>query len=102
MDNHKQRFKPVQSFIRSTRNLPHWQLPGSVYFVTMIVEPGIEFTDEERDVILRACQYWEGKKLVLYAVVVMPDHVHILMQPMEIKTGKTFVPNVKERKQIEF
>jgi hypothetical protein len=94
---HKAGFLPVRSFVKSKRKLPHWQLPGSVYFVTLAAKPGIEFTNEERDVILGACRYWERKKLTLHAAVVMPDHVHLLMQPLEIQTtrsGRTIVPIV--------
>ena len=99
--NVKASFPPVHSFLKSKRKLPHLQSPGSVYFITLSANTGVEFTGEERDIILGACRYWEGKKLTLHAAVVMPDHVHLLMQPLEtqaVTNARATVP-VAQRKR---
>jgi AICAR transformylase/IMP cyclohydrolase PurH/REP element-mobilizing transposase RayT len=66
------------------RNLPHIQTPGKVYFVTFRLKEEGELSPEERTVVFDACHYWDGKKLDLHAVVVMPDHVHLLLTPREV------------------
>ena len=83
-------FQPVQAFKCTKRNLPHWQLPGSVYFITWRCLTGKTLTPEERTVTLDAIRYWHGIKWQLYAAVVMPDHVHALAQPLYQPTEGTF------------
>ncbi len=75
-------FQPVQSFQASRRNLPHWQEPGSVYFITWRYKTGNTLSPEERAITLKTLRYWDGIKWTLYAAVIMPDHVHILAQPL--------------------
>jgi len=41
-------FQPVQAFQYTQRNLPHWQLPGSVYFITWRCLTGKTLYPEER------------------------------------------------------
>lgn len=73
---------PVQSFKITKRTLPHWQEPGSVYFLTWRCTGGKVLAPEERTVALESLRYWDGCKWTLYAAVVMPDHVHALVQPL--------------------
>jgi REP element-mobilizing transposase RayT len=54
---------------------------GSTYFVTFRVKEGT-LSEEERSLVLEACRYWHQRKWKLYAAVVMPDHVHLLVQPL--------------------
>jgi len=75
---------PVQEFTTQKRKLPHWQSPGKVFFITVSATSGIEFSPEDRDVILNNCLFWHNKKYILYAVVVMSDHVHMLLQPQPL------------------
>ena len=75
---------PVQSFKITRRYLPHWQLPGSVYFITWRCKDGEVLSSEDRTIILQALQYWDGHKWTLYAAVIMPDHVHALVQPLAL------------------
>ena len=73
---------PVSSELRTTRrNLPHWQVGGAAYFVTFRVKKGI-LSEDERSLVLSACLHWQQRQWRLYAVVVMPDHVHLLAQPL--------------------
>ncbi|MFQ5817893.1 MAG: transposase [Terriglobia bacterium] len=73
---------PVSSEIQIThRNLPHWQQGGATYFVTFRVKRGT-LSEEERRLVLAACLHWHQRKWRLYAAVVMPDHAHLLAQPL--------------------
>jgi putative transposase len=73
---------PVQSFKITRRNLPHWQQPGKVYFLTWRCKKGEILSPEERTITLGALKYWDGRKWTLYAAVIMSDHVHVLVQPL--------------------
>jgi putative transposase len=83
-------FQPVQSFQITRRNLPHWQEPGKVYFITWRCQKGKSLSPEERTTTLQAICHWDNQKWTLYAAVVLPDHVHVLAQPLLQDDGGTF------------
>ncbi|WP_287267377.1 MULTISPECIES: transposase [unclassified Moorena] len=66
----------------SQRNLPHWELAGAIYFVTFSTWEKLELTPEARQVVLDSCLFFNNQRYKTYAVVIMPDHVHWLMQPL--------------------
>jgi REP element-mobilizing transposase RayT len=80
----KDRLKPVFQFKVTRRNLPHFELPGSVYFLTFSTTKRFILSDSAKDVVLSSFHFHNGKKYVLYACIVMDDHVHCILQPMEI------------------
>ncbi len=69
------------------RNLPHFQIGGSTYFITFRVASGT-LSAEERRIVLDACKHWHGVKMELRAATVMPDHVHLLLSPFEAEDGR--------------
>lgn len=73
---------PVERFTTTRRNLPHWQAPGAVYFVTWRVLGQQVPGDEDRTIALDAIRFWDARKWFLYAAVVMPDHTHVLARPL--------------------
>src|SRR5262249_49272633 len=75
-------YDPISEFQITQRRLPHWQSPGSVYFVTTRTQDNRQFTDPDRDIIFQTVKYHAGTKYDLYAVVVMPDHLHLLIKPL--------------------
>ncbi len=80
--------RPIDGETQTWRNLPHFQTPGRTYFVTFrLQQKGTTLTPPERDIAFDACCYWDGKKLTLHGVVVMPDHVHLLITPLETSRG---------------
>jgi putative transposase len=83
-------FQPVQSFQITRRNLSHWQEQGRIYFITWRCLTGKTLNSEERTITLEAIRHWQGIKWQLYAAVIMPDHVHVLAQPLSLPTGGTF------------
>jgi thiamine-phosphate pyrophosphorylase len=62
------------------RRLPHWTRDGSTYFVTFRVSEG-ELQASDRKIVLDHVRHGAGKFYGLAAAVVMPDHVHLLLQP---------------------
>jgi valyl-tRNA synthetase len=73
--------------VRTRRNLPHWSMGGSTYFVTFRSRTA-HLTPEERRHVLDACLHWHGDRLHLHLAVVMPDHVHMLLSPARKEDGE--------------
>src|SRR2546423_15508139 len=67
------------------RNLPHWEAGGSIYFVTFRSIRG-PLPDEALELLERRIYEGHDKWYRLFAGVIMPDHVHFIIQP--IPTGK--------------
>lgn len=83
-------FQPVHAFKVTRRNLPHWQEPGRVYFITWRCRPTQRLSVEERTITLSTIRYWDTLKWTVYTAVVLPDHVHILAQPLPKQAGGVF------------
>ena len=68
-----------------SRNLPHWELKGSTYFISFRVDSkrGKPFLNEGAAKLMIATLHrYNQKKYILHAFVVMPDHVHIIIKPI--------------------
>ncbi|OGN99158.1 MAG: hypothetical protein A2Y58_01100 [Chloroflexi bacterium RBG_13_51_52] len=77
------KLKPVKEFRIHKRNLPHWEHPGSVYFITFKAASGYELVDAAKDIIFNTIRHHADKKYKLYGCVVMKTHVHIVLSPLE-------------------
>jgi REP element-mobilizing transposase RayT len=76
-------FESVGEFSRYRRHLPHLQLPGSVYFCTASTKFRNSLSPAERDLVYDAIQFHRDRKYELFASVVMPDHFHLILRPLE-------------------
>ncbi|MBI4330337.1 MAG: transposase [Chloroflexi bacterium] len=74
---------PLKEFRAYQRKLPHWEQPGSLYFVTFNTSDGFVLSDEAKDLVFGAVKFHSGKKYELHALVVMDTHVHLVAQPSE-------------------
>jgi hypothetical protein len=54
-------FQPVQGFKITKRNLPHWQEPGSVYFITWRSKDGVVLNARERSIALESVRFGTKK-----------------------------------------
>ncbi|QOV90449.1 thiamine phosphate synthase [Humisphaera borealis] len=63
------------------RRLPHWTLAGSAYFITFRVDSG-ELSEAERTIVLTHIREGHEKFYFLIGTVVMPDHVHAVLEPI--------------------
>ncbi len=63
------------------RNLPHWEAGGSVYFVTFRSIRGT-LPDAALERVEKRIYIGHGKFFRLYLGVIMPDHVHLIIQPL--------------------
>jgi putative transposase len=84
----KDRLKPIGADLIQTRRwLPHWQQGGATYFVTFrtaTVEPSTDL----RSVVLSGVRHFDDRRYTLWATVVMPDHAHLLLAPLEQESGQ--------------
>jgi thiamine-phosphate pyrophosphorylase len=62
------------------RHMPHWRLAGSVYFITFRAVAR-DLGPEDRAIVLNHIRSGDGKYYTLFAAVIMPDHVHVLLRP---------------------
>jgi len=72
-------FQPVQEFRTYRRNLPHWEQPGSFYFITFRTNKKFVLPEETRNIVVDSIKYHNCKKYTLYACVIMPDHAHLIL-----------------------
>jgi putative transposase len=65
------------------RKLPHWRETGATYFVTWRLHPRQqELGGAEREIVATQIQRDQSKRYEMYAYVVMNDHVHVLVHPL--------------------
>jgi putative transposase len=65
------------------RRLPHWELDGAVYFVTFNTWEKLELESRAKQIILDACLFFNRSRYQLFALVIMNDHVHLIIQPWQ-------------------
>ena len=63
------------------RRLPHFERPWAKYAVTWSTHERRLLSDTERDLVLQTILNGHEKNYELYAACVMPDHVHLLIEP---------------------
>jgi alanyl-tRNA synthetase/REP element-mobilizing transposase RayT len=67
--------------LHSKRNLPHFERPWAKYAITFTTSKRAPLSAEARQIVLDCLLYWNGRRYQLYAASVMPDHVHMLIEP---------------------
>jgi REP element-mobilizing transposase RayT len=83
----------------SKRRLPHFERPWEKYAIAFSTCERRPLSPRERDIVLRSAVHaHEHGQCELYVACVMPDHVHLLLEP-QIKgdmDGKTFFWSLSE------
>ncbi len=70
------------------RRLPHFEQPWAIYFLTFTTRDHRVLSPESRTVVLNALRHFHGQRYELFAACVMPDHVHLLLQPWIKETNE--------------
>ena len=74
------------------RRLPHFERPWAKYMVSFTTQDRRQLSPKARDIVLKSLLFGhEQRRYQLYAVCVMPDHVHFLLEPQikeQEKDGK--------------
>ncbi|MFO1487177.1 MAG: primosomal protein N' [Verrucomicrobiota bacterium] len=77
--------------------MPHFEIPGKTYHVTWRTRGNLKLSPEACQKTLDACVHWHGRKMRCYLACVMPDHVHLLIQPLPVqKSVSTEVHSLSE------
>jgi alanyl-tRNA synthetase/REP element-mobilizing transposase RayT len=63
------------------RRLPHFERPWGKYMVTFSTHENSVLSPEARDIVLGSLLHGAQQRYELYAACVMPDHVHLLIEP---------------------
>jgi REP element-mobilizing transposase RayT len=68
------------------RTLPHLQRNSKPHFITFVTDRRTILPDCVRDIVLASCLHDRGSRYELHAAVVMPDHVHLILTPLNDMT----------------
>src|SRR5688572_24832308 len=72
------------------RRLPHYQSDHMSYFVTFCTEKRWVLPPTARDINLEHLVREHRRKAFIHTTIVMPDHVHIVMSPLERPDGAAY------------
>jgi REP element-mobilizing transposase RayT len=72
------------------RNLPHIQKSDAAHFITFRTKDDFILPPAARDLVLQHCLHDNGTLIQVHAVVVMPDHVHLLFTALRDETGESY------------
>src|SRR5205807_1240244 len=72
--------------IYSKRRLPHFERPWSKYAITFSTVERRTLSPAARNIVLDCILHWGRLRYELYAACVMPDHVHMLIEPAVSET----------------
>jgi RecG-like helicase/REP element-mobilizing transposase RayT len=70
------------------RHLPHFERPWAKYAVTFSTKGKRPLSEAARGIVLDSLLHWNGRRYELHAACVMPDHVHMLLEPAMKETTK--------------
>jgi len=65
----------------SRRRLPHFEKPWAIYAVTIRTKKDHCLSPKARTTVLNSLRQFHNKRYEMFAACVMPDHVHLLIQP---------------------
>src|SRR5207249_2484148 len=68
----------------------HFQSDFRSYFVTFITKDRWILPPVARDIVIKHVLFDHGRRMSLYAAVVMPEHVHVIVTPGTDATGLSF------------
>jgi hypothetical protein len=70
----------------SRRRLPHFEKPWAMYTVTIGTKKKRCLSPKARTIVLNSLRHFHDERYELFAACVMPDHVHLLLQPWPKET----------------
>jgi REP element-mobilizing transposase RayT len=87
------------------RNLPHYRAAQAIYFVTWRRRlDQADISEMERYEVVASLRWFEGRRYRLHGYVVMNDHVHVMVEPIQdwklqkiLHSWKSFTANKLQR-----
>ena len=86
----------MQRIYEYRRRLPHFQSDSKVIFVTFATYRRWTLPEPARAICLEAILQGNGKRFVLHAAVVMPDHVHVVFTPLADDNGPFSIAGIMQ------
>jgi RecG-like helicase/REP element-mobilizing transposase RayT len=74
--------------VYNRRLLPDFERPWPKYAITFATREHRRLSAKARDTVLESILRWKQTRYELYAACVMPDHVHLLLEPVIERTDK--------------
>lgn len=71
----------------SRGRLPHFEHPWAIYAIAFNVIDARRLSPAARHIVLDCILHWKNRRYELFAACVMPDHVHLLIQPQVKETA---------------
>ncbi|MCX6644774.1 MAG: transposase [bacterium] len=98
--------KQLNSVHMYKRKLPHWEHPGSTYFITfkVLLAMGYPFRlsllngqagNLLASIVEESIWFGFNERYMINAYVIMPDHIHILIQPLQEWTLAKILQGIK-------
>jgi putative transposase len=78
------------------RKLPHYQPDHKAFFITFSTRKRWILPELVRGIVIETCLAGNGKKFDLFAVVVMPDHVHLILSPIVDANGPASISEIMQ------
>ncbi len=72
---------PAEGARYNRRRLPHFEKPWAIYAVTIGTNARRGLSPAARDIVLNALRHFHQRRYELFAACVLPDHLHLLLQP---------------------
>ena len=76
------------------RRLPHYQPDFKIFFITFCTYRRWELPGRARQIVLDVFLHGDGKLFELLALVVMPDPVHVALNPLGDTDRKVSLPEI--------
>ena len=86
----------MQRIYEYRRRLPHYQSDSKAIFATFATRRRRIPPEPARTICLEAILQGNGKRFVLHAAVVMPDHVHVVFTPLADDNGPFSVSQIMQ------
>ncbi|MEN6320229.1 MAG: transposase [Syntrophaceae bacterium] len=65
------------------RHLPHFQLSSGYYFITFATYKRFRLLPLQKDCVFNAIRFFDTKKYDLHAFVILDDHIHMVINPID-------------------
>jgi RecG-like helicase/REP element-mobilizing transposase RayT len=74
------------------RRLPHFERPWAKYMITFSTRGRRQLCPKSKETVMESVLRWKDRRYELFAACVMPDHVHLLLEPAIEKDDKSANP----------
>ena len=95
--------EPSPSGHKYRRKLPHIRIPGGIYHVRLRIHSSFSYLKSDLDfkIIEDALMFVHKKSCILLAYVIMPNHTHMVIQPLPTKASWSAWCDYTEQHRVE-